>query len=89
MDIPPEIEIPKNDLIWARQYYNQYKKLFMVSQIRLELLNKTAPEFFRLLQEMFWNQMILSLARLTDPRKNGSNENLSAFILLKLDEENN
>ena len=89
MDIPPEIEILKNDLIWARHYYNQYKKLFMVSQIRIELLNKTAPEFFRLLQEMFWDQMILRLARLTNPHKRGSDENLSAFILLKLDEENN
>ena len=61
----------------------------MVGQMRIELLNQTAPEFFRLIQEMLSDQMILSLARLTDPHKMGSNENLSAFILLKLDKKNN
>jgi len=89
MDIPPEVELLRADLIWARHYYNQYKKLFMSGELRIELLNKTAPGFFKLLQEMFWDQMVLRLARLTDPHKKGADINLSAYILLKLAEENN
>ncbi len=88
MDIPPEIEILTNDLIWARYYYNEYKKLYAVSELRVSLLNEIAPSFFRLIQDMLWDQMILSLARLTDPYVKGSNRNLSAHVLQKLATEN-
>ena len=38
---------------------------------------------------MFWDQMILRLAKLTDPHKKGSDKNLSVYILQQLASENN
>lgn len=88
MEIPKEVDILRDDLVWVRHYYNQYKKLFMSGELRLELLNKTAPGFFILLQGMLWDQMIIRLARLTDSYRKGSDENLSMDILSKLAEQN-
>jgi len=88
MDIPQEVEVLTNDFYWARHYYNEYKKLYTISELRVQLLNEIAPSFFRLIQDMLWDQMILNLAKLTDPYKRGSNTNLSAHVLQKLATEN-
>src|SRR5208283_1085084 len=89
MDIPPEVEILKNDLIWARHSYNQYKKLYMANRLRIQLLNEVAPGFFRLIQAMFWEQMVVNLSRLTGSYQSGPNTNLSIQILPVLANENN
>jgi hypothetical protein len=54
-------------------------------------LNDTAPGFFREIQRMFWNEMIISVARLMDPfeqGKQGKHKNLSLQILPKLARDN-
>ena len=53
MDIPPEVEMLRNDLVWARHFYNQYKKLYMDNALRVEMLNEIAPSFFFLLKRCF------------------------------------
>lgn len=89
MDISQKLEILKNDLIWARHYYNEYKKLYMANQLRIELLNDTASSFFAVLQRVLWEQMIISLSRLTDAHERGENKNLTVGILLELAIDNN
>ena len=46
MEIPQEVEELRKDLIWARHYLNQYKKLFLSGQKRIDMLNEVAPRFF-------------------------------------------
>ena len=87
MDVPKEVNQLKNDLIWARHYLNQYKKLFLHNQKRTDLLNVTAPRFFRDIQMMFWDEMTVSVARLMDPHIQKANRNLSLNVLLKLAKE--
>ena len=55
MDVPKEVDELKDDLVWTKQYVNQYKKLYLSGQKRIDLLNVTAPGFFREIQRMFWN----------------------------------
>ena len=86
--VPKEIDELKDDIVWAKHYLNQYKKLFLHNQTRFDLLNETAPGFFRDIQRMFWNEMTVSVARLMDPHVQGSNKNLSLKILLKLSKDN-
>jgi hypothetical protein len=69
MDVPKEIDELKDDLVWAKHYVNQYKKLYLSGQKRINLLNDTAPGFFREIQRMFWNEMIISVARLVSGAK--------------------
>jgi len=88
MEVPKEIDELKDDLVWAKHYVSQYKKLFLSSQKRLDLLNETAPGFFRDIQNMFWDEMTVSVARLFDPHIQRANKNLSLKILLKLAKEN-
>lgn len=87
--MPKEIVELKNDLIWTRYYVDQYKKLFLQNEKRLDLLNNTAPSFFINIERMFWNDMIISVARLMDPYEQGKNKNLSLEILIKIAKENN
>lgn len=89
MEVPKEVDELKNDLIWTQHYINQYKKLFLQNEKRLNLLNKTARGFFRDLQRMFWDEMIISVARLMDPYEQGKNKNLSLQTLIALAKENN
>jgi hypothetical protein len=87
MDVPKEVDELKDDLVWTRYYLNQYKKLFLHNKKRTDLLNITAPGFFRMIQLMFWDEMIVSVARLMDPHIQRTNKNLSLGILLKLAQE--
>jgi hypothetical protein len=86
--LPQEVEQLKDDLIWARHFYNQYQKLFGVGTKRIELLNEIAPSFFRDVQRLLWDQLIISVGRLTDPHEQGNHKNLSLHILTKLAQEN-
>jgi hypothetical protein len=88
MDVPKEVEELSNDLIWAKNYVNQYKKLFLYNQKRRDLLNDVARSFFRNLQRMYWDEMTISVARLMDPHMQKGNKNLALDLLTKLAEEN-
>ncbi len=86
--VPEEVEKLKDDLTWLRHTYNQYLKLFVGNEIRIKLINETAPHFFNDIQRLLWHHMILGVSRLTDEHKQGKNRNLSINILLYLANEN-
>lgn len=48
-------------------HWNEYVELFGTKPERITLLNRTAPSFFRMLQDELWENSLLHLARLTDP----------------------
>jgi hypothetical protein len=47
--------------------WHEYVELFGTKAARIELMNGTAPHFFRLVQDRLWETTLLHLARLTDP----------------------
>ena len=68
--------------------WGQYRQLFAQSQRRVDLINQAAGHFFRILQDALFEDIILHLARLTDPAQSGhkhkSQDNLSLWRLQML-----
>lgn len=66
-----------DDLTWLCLHWKEYAKLFAESQKRVDLLNKTAPNFFVHFEDLIWQTTFLGLCRLTDPPKSVGKDNLS------------
>jgi hypothetical protein len=73
------------EIAYLHQKWMQYLILFGTDPERVELLNDTAPAFFRLVQDLLWNETILHIARITDPCETVKGKsNLTIQILPKL-----
>ena len=46
--------------------WNDFVELFGTKETRIDLLNGSAPRFFRIVQNVLWEETLLHLARLTD-----------------------
>lgn len=66
-----------NDTAWLHAKWNEYRKLYGRSAERVDLLNQVARRFFRLLQDVLFEDTLLHLARLTDPPASFGKKNLS------------
>ena len=64
-------------LSWLHKKWGHYVELFGTSPERIDLLNDTAPTFFRTVQDSLLEDVFLNIARLTDPPKSMGKENLS------------
>lgn len=84
MDYSDQLEILTNDIIQAHHEFNLLNGLFAESDERLELLNLTANNFFYDLRRILTERCILNIAKLTDSYVQGSNTNLSLFILKEI-----
>ena len=88
-DLGPELgavyNVLSNDVTWLHAKWGQYRLLFAKSEQRIELLNETAGYFFRILQDTIFEDIVLGLARLTDPIQTGrgkkQQENLTLLRL--------
>jgi hypothetical protein len=60
-----------NDVSWLHIKWGQYRQLFAQSQRRVDVINQAAGHFFRILQDALFEDIILHLARLTDPAQSG------------------
>lgn len=70
-----------NEVAWLHAKWLEYRKLFAKSAQRIDLLNETAGFFFGVVQDVLWKDVLLHIARLTDPAKQGKYENLTLFQL--------
>jgi AbiU2 len=48
--------------------WNEYERLFGASAEQIDLLNRAAPGFFWLVQDSWWDGLLLHISRLTDGR---------------------
>lgn len=62
---------------WLYIKWHEYVELFGKTRSRIDLLNKSAPLFFRIVQDSLWEDMLLHIARLTDPPKSKGKDNLT------------
>lgn len=69
-----------NELIRLNYIWKEYETLYS-KQSRVDLLNKSAPYFFYLFQNILWENIILSIAKLTDPVKIGSDKSITMNLL--------
>ena len=68
--------------------WNQYVMLYGADPSSIGLLNKSAPAFFRIVQDGLWENIMLHIARLTDPPCTGKYKNLTVKRLPELVKEN-
>lgn len=62
--------------------WQNYRTLYGTSSERIDLLNWAAPLFFALLDGILLHDIIMAIARLTDPSKTGRHQNASLENLL-------
>ena len=55
-----------SDYLMLHQKWNEYLELFATDEKRLHILNETAPGFFRLVQDMLWQGVLIHLCRISD-----------------------
>jgi hypothetical protein len=72
------------DVTWLHIKWSQFVEIFGTTPERIGLLNKAAPSFFRIIEDIFWQDIILHLTRLTDPAKSRGKENLTIVNLPNL-----
>lgn len=66
-----------NELAWLNSKWMEYVELFGTKPSRIELINRAAGHFFKVVQDSLWEDSILHIARLTDPPKSAGKENLT------------
>lgn len=65
------------DIAWVHAKWSDFVVLFGTKESRVNLLNKAAPGFCRLVQDSLWENVLLHIARLTDPPATGKKQNLT------------
>jgi hypothetical protein len=61
----------RNECIMLHWKWEEYVALFGTNPQRVELINKAAQAFFWVVQDTLWRDVLLSIARLTDPANSG------------------
>lgn len=71
-------------IAWVHAKWSEYVVLFGTKESRVDLLNSVAPSFCRLIQDSLWENVLLHIARLTDPPTTGRKQNLTIQRLADL-----
>lgn len=55
------------ELAGLHSRWGEFEEMYGTKKSRIDLLNESAPAFFRFAQDALWEQTLLHLSRLTDP----------------------
>ncbi len=66
-----------NELAWLYTKWGEYVEIFGSKPSRIELVNEAAGQFFRIVQDVLWEDSLLHIARLTDSPKSAGKDNLT------------
>src|SRR4051812_1746875 len=72
------------ETVWLHFEWQQHEKLFSQSREILETLNELAGAFFWATQRVFFEDILLSISRLTGPSKSMGQDNLTIRLLPQL-----
>jgi len=65
------------EVSWIYSKIEQFAILFARKPTRIDIMNESAPYFFRIVEDLLLENIILSIARITDPPNKFGNKNLS------------
>ena len=71
-----------NEVTWIHAKWIVYRQIFAASEEKIELLNQSAPFFFSIVQQTFFEDTLLGISRLTDPAKSREEENRSLALFV-------
>jgi hypothetical protein len=83
-NIKEVFESIESEIIWLHGKWNIYRQLYGTDEERIILLNRSAQTFFRLVQDVLFNDVILSINRLTDPPRSSGRDNRTFAQLIFL-----
>jgi hypothetical protein len=69
---------------WLRVVFDEYRILYEKGQPRCDLLDEVARNFFRNLNRILVEYVLLQISKLTDPPRSGEDDNLTVKYILKL-----
>jgi hypothetical protein len=69
---------------WLHLKWHEYVELFGTKESRIHLLNSAAPSFFRIVEDVLWDEILIHITRLTDSPAFGKRENLTIQRLAPL-----
>jgi hypothetical protein len=89
--MPPDLSVIFRslweDVVRVHSEWDVFRRLYADGADTVDLLNKTAPGFFSIVQDALISSILLSIARLTDPKESAGKANLVLESLLEhLDE---
>lgn len=70
-----------NEITWLTFKWIEFRELYATKQSRIELMNKVAPFFFFTTQKVYWENLLLGIARITDPAMTGKKKNATLRAL--------
>ena len=76
-----------HECAWLHMKWSEFRALYATSETRIALLNRAAGGFFRIVQIVMREGILLHLARLTDPPSSGGKPNLTLRRLPPLVED--
>lgn len=72
------------EVAWLHLKWRECVELFGTKESRIHLLNSAAPSFFRIVEDVLWDEILIHITRLTDPPAIGKRENLTIQRLTPL-----
>jgi hypothetical protein len=70
-----------NELAWLYLKWGEYVELFGTKPSRIDLVNRAAGGFFRVVQDGLWEDALLHITRLTDAPRSAGRTNLTIRAL--------
>lgn len=70
-----------NEIVWLHAIWKEYRVLYGTSEEQLQVANRAASFFFKIVQDELWDAVLLRIARLTDPIKSAGIANLTLRAL--------
>lgn len=70
-----------NEVVWLHAIWQEYRALYGTSEEQLQVANRAAGFFFKIVQDELWDGVLLRVARLTDPPKSAGVANLTLRAL--------
>jgi hypothetical protein len=75
-DLGPIYYALYEEVTWLHAKWKQYRQLYATPET-VDLLNRIAGFFFRVVQDVLWEDIVLHVARLSDPPKSMGKANLT------------
>jgi len=73
-----------SECVYLHWKWSDYASLFGSKPERIDLLNSAAPAFFKLTQDMMWENILLHICRLMDPPRTAGKDNLTLQSLPRM-----
>lgn len=80
VDLGTQFDALWQEVVWVHSKWAEYVELFGKNKERVALLNQAAGTFFRMVQDVLWEETLLHLARLTDPASSGGGKKANLSI---------